>query len=356
MPDDPFQIARRPHALLRHRVTCAAARPLLSWLLQLPTYRALLKQTQLTPRDRSFEIRALDALDISPTCAPADVALIPKHGPVVIAANHPRGAADGLVLASLVRRTRPDVRILANHLLSRIPELAALCFFVDPFRGPGATARSRAGLRAAQVWLQQGGVLIVFPAGEVAHDRQADGSYADSPWTSTMGRMVIATGATAVPAFIAGRNSKWFYVAGRVHPSFRTALLARELLRMRGQDVAVRFGSPLSSAHLAVVASDAAGVTQSIRNAVLGLSAALDRKEDAPPAGAAEKPLKKTTFNAETAEKICRWSKSGHEMGVDTIRSEIGRLPAESCLLASGPFQVFCAGAAQGSRACLAWR
>jgi putative hemolysin len=119
MPGDPFQIASQPDAFLRHRVTCAAARPLLSWLLQLPTYRALLKQTQLAPRERSFEIRALDALDIRPTCAPAEVALIPTHGPLVIAANHPHGAADGLVLASLVRRTRPDVRILANHLSLR---------------------------------------------------------------------------------------------------------------------------------------------------------------------------------------------------------------------------------------------
>ena len=156
----------------------------------------------------AFDVRALDALDIRPDCSPADVASIPKHGPLVIAANHPHGVVDGLLLASVIRRARPDVRIMANHLLSRIPELADLCFFVDPFGGAGAATRSRAGLRAAHLWLRTGGALIVFPAGEVAHLRQPDGSYADSPWLSTIGRMAVAAGADVVPAFIAGTNSE----------------------------------------------------------------------------------------------------------------------------------------------------
>ena len=102
----------------------------------------------------------------------ADAAAIPSRGPLVIASNHPHGALDGLALASVLRAVRPDIRILTNHLLSRIPELADVCFFVDPFGGPAAGARSRAGLRAAHLWLRNGGALIVFPAGEVAHQRR----------------------------------------------------------------------------------------------------------------------------------------------------------------------------------------
>src|SRR5205814_9814130 len=117
-----------------------------------------------------------------PTTSHAAGASVPSTGPLVIAANHPHGALDGLVLASVVRRVRADVRILTNHLLSCIPELADLCFFVDPFGGPNVVARNRAGLRAAHLWLRKGGALIVFPSGEVAHERRADGSYTDSPW------------------------------------------------------------------------------------------------------------------------------------------------------------------------------
>ena len=170
------------------------------------------------PSDEPFDARVLRALHITAECAPADLLAVPSSGPLVVAANHPHGVLDGLLLASLVRSVRPDVRILANHLLARVPELAELCFYADPFGGESAGARSLAGLRAAQRWVSRGGALIVFPAGEVAHRRCTDGSYADSSWHSTTGRMVIATGARVVPAFIAGSNRRRFYAAGRVHP------------------------------------------------------------------------------------------------------------------------------------------
>jgi putative hemolysin len=273
------------------------------------------QHTQRAPIGTPFEVRALDALDIRPVCPPADVATIPAHGPLMIAANHPHGAVDGLVLAAVIRQARPDVRVLANHLLSRIPELADLCFFVDPFGGPAAAARSRAGLRAAHLWLRRGGALIAFPAGEVAHDRQPDGSYSDSLWLPTMGRMALATGARVVPAFIAGTNTKWFHAAGRVHPSFRTALLARELLNMRGQNVSVRMGQPLTAADLDRVAPDAVSATQSIRDAVERL--------------------------AHRTPAITGFGRA------DVVAADIARLPAESCLVESGTFQVFCAEARQ---------
>jgi len=171
MPGDPFRFETLSSSPMS-RAALRAARPLLSWLLKLDDFRF-----------------------------------------------------DSLALASAVRPGRAAVRILTNHLLSCIPELDDFCFFVDPFGGPNAVARNRAELRAAHLWLRKGGALIVFPAGEVAHERRPDGSYADSPWFPTIGRMAVATPATVVPAFIEGTNSTRLYAAGRVHPALRTALL-----------------------------------------------------------------------------------------------------------------------------------
>ena len=322
MPGDPFLIDSLPTTPLR-RAAIAAARPLLSWLLRLRTYRALYEQTRAAP-DEPFERRALEALDIRPRLLPGDAGVVPKHGPLVIAANHPHGALDGLLVASIVRRTRSDVRILANHLLSRIPELADLCFFVDPFGGPTAAARSGAGLRAAHLWLRNGGALVVFPAGEVAHEPRPDGSYADSPWRPTIGRLVLATGAQVVPAFIAGTNTKVFYAAGRVHSALRTALLARELLNKRGQAVTMRLGQPLAARDFANAAGDAAAATQVIRRAVEQLGT-VRLKPDATPGPYVASGLSRT----------------------NSIAPEIAHLPRESCLVESGAFQVFCAEAFQ---------
>ena len=232
MPGDPFQIDVLPDAPMA-RAAVTAARPLLEWLMALGTYRALYRKTQGALQE-PFETRVLRALNITINVSAADLDSIPSSGPVIVAANHPHGLVDGLVLIAALRRVRPDIRVLTNQLLNRIPELRDCCLFVDPFNGPGAEARSRAGLRAAHLWLRRGGALIVFPAGEVAHARRMDGGHADSPWKPAMGRLAIATGAKVIPAFIHGGNGGAFYAAGRIHPALRTLLLPRELLKKRG--------------------------------------------------------------------------------------------------------------------------
>jgi putative hemolysin len=214
----------------------------LEWVLRLPELRALYRAVR-TPDNgdarSSFEQRVLNALDVRVDIATDDLARIPATGAVVFAANHPHGILDGLVAASVIRRVRPDVRVLTNHLLARIPELKELCLFVDPFGGARALSRSRTGLRAAHFWLQHGGALVVFPAGEVAHGPTVDGVYADSAWLATAMRLAETTHARIVTMQIAGRNSRLFYAAGIVHPRLRTALLAREFLKKRGSTVRI---------------------------------------------------------------------------------------------------------------------
>ena len=320
MPGDPFQIDSPPN--MPCRAAIAAARPLLSWLLGLRTYRALYERTQ-SNRDAPFECRALKALEVEPRISDTELDVIPVRGPLLVASNHPHGALDGLLLASIVGRKRSDVRVLTNHLLSRIPDLSELCFFVDPFGGPTASVRSQVGLRAAHLWLKNGGALVVFPSGEVAHRRGASGSRIDSPWRSTIGRLVLTTGAQVLPAFIDGANTRWFYAAGRVHPALRTALLARELLNKRGKAVTVRLGVPVTARDLVGTAGDTAKATASIRRAVEELGTAV--------------PLAVHT----TAEPHAMSALNG----ASTISAEIEQLPDESCLVESGAFQVFLAEA-----------
>lgn len=243
MPADPFTFEAATLPPLA-RAASAAARPFFSWILRAGECRRIYHEAQQTSLP-SFEAGVLEALDIDVTCDPGDLARIPRVGPVIVAANHPHGALDGLAMAVLLGRARPDVRLLANRLLERIPELAASCFFVDPFDSPGAESRSRAGLRAAHLWLRRGGLLIVFPSGEVS-PRVREGLPVDSPWKTTVGALAAHTRAQIVPAFIAGSNRRAFYAAGRLHAALRTALLARELLAQRGRSIAVRLGEPLA--------------------------------------------------------------------------------------------------------------
>jgi putative hemolysin len=169
--------------------------------------------------------------------------------------NHPFGILEGAVLATILPRVRPDTRFMANRILSALPEMRDLLVSVDPMGGKSAKRGNRAGLRQSIEHLENGGLLVVFPAGEVSHFQWRKRVVTDPQWSPTIARMIeIAarrgSALRIVPAFVEGSNSFLFHAAGMLHPRLRTALLARELFNKRNGRVEVRFGSPIESEKL----------------------------------------------------------------------------------------------------------
>jgi putative hemolysin len=326
MPGDSFDLDLPADTPLRRAAVCAA-RPLLRWALRLDTLHELYGKARQASvddatrsRPGSFAATALDILDVSIDCDGA--AGIPTEGPLIVAANHPLGALDGLALLDVIGRVRRDVRLVANHFLGCVPELRELCFFVDPFAAHDSSRRSLAGLRAAHLWLRRGGALIIFPAGEVAHTLRADGSLVDASWQPTIGRLALSTSARVLPVHIDGTNSALFYAAGRVHPLLRTLLLARELLNRRGRPVSVRIGRVLPVTEFATNDAAAPALTQRIRSAVEEI------RSQTPSMSQAAKPL------AAAIDPV-------------DLDEDVRQLPAAAKLLAAGAFDVYCAEAAQ---------
>jgi putative hemolysin len=174
---------------------------------------------------------------------PADAARIPPSGPVVVVANHPFGVLDGAVLTVLLTRVRADVKVMTNFLLGDVPELQNHCIFVDPFHTDRSIDSNRRALKEAVAWLQQGGMLAIFPAGEVSHLQFPHAQIADPAWNDTGVRLIRRTGASALPIYFCGRNSVGFQILGMIHPRLRTAFLLNEFLQQEGKTVEVRVGS-----------------------------------------------------------------------------------------------------------------
>jgi putative hemolysin len=192
-----------------------------------------------------FAGRLLESLDIRFRVDDGDLQRIPARGPVMIVANHPYGIVEGLILMAMLDGVRQDLKILANSLLGGIPELREQMILVNPFQTPTAQTENRAPLRTALEWLAGGGLLGVFPAGEVAHLDWKEQSVTDPRWKTSAARLALRTRCAVVPAFFEGANSIPFQLAGILHPGLRTMALAWEFGRMRGRTIRVRIGSPI---------------------------------------------------------------------------------------------------------------
>jgi len=292
-------------------------------LLVIDRFEGLLSRVQSEPDQRPMIDRTLSALNLRPVVSPQDLALVPKSGPVVAVANHPFGIVEGAILTSFLRTIRPDAKILANHMLATIPEAADCCIFVDPLGGPDAVRTNRRGLKESIEWLERGGFLAIFPAGEVAHLNLKERAVVDPEWSYNVARIIRRTGAAALPIYFHGANSALFQILGFVHPKVRTALLVHEFLNKSNQSIDVRIGNPIHSDKVRTYQDDIA-LTRYLRHRTYLLQ---DRRP------LAEKSNK--TKDRPLAASVLR----------DLLASEIAALHPDRTLLESGEFIVLLAQA-----------
>jgi putative hemolysin len=242
LPTD--QLGAPARAMLR------LVQPAVEQVLALPDLNRLHARINRQRGDESFPRRALRAMNVNLRIDRTEVQRIPPTGPLVVVANHPFGALDGVALLALLQQRRADVKILANHLLEMVPEMRELSLFVDPFGGRDATTRNLSGIRAALRWVKGGGCLAVFPAGEVSSLDVRRGNVADGPWSRQVAALIRSTDAATLPVFFAGRNSSLFQCAGLIWRRLRTLLLARELINKRHSTIEARVGNVISPAKL----------------------------------------------------------------------------------------------------------
>src|SRR5271163_4811583 len=168
----------------------------------IPELEALYPRVGAAQRPGESYYRALlRVLGVRWSISDLDLERIPKTGACLLVANHPFGMIEGTVLGALLEEVRPDVRIMANSLMGHFPKVAEKCILVDPFGGQGAKQSNRKGMREAFEWLRRDGLLVVFPAGEVASFDAGKLVVTDPPWNTGIVRMATRVKAPAVPVF-----------------------------------------------------------------------------------------------------------------------------------------------------------
>ncbi len=169
---------------------------------------------------------------------------IPSSGRVVIIANHPLGALDGLALLKLVGEVRRDVRIVANDLLMNFDALQNLFLPVDNL---GKSTRKQNIARIVDA-LQNDEAVVVFPAGEVS--RAGLTGIRDGKWNSGFLHFARKANAPILPVYLGGRNSPLFYGLSYLNKSASTLMLAREMFNKHSVTLPVRVGETIAFSQL----------------------------------------------------------------------------------------------------------
>lgn len=198
----------------------------------------------------NFFERSLRSLNVAYEVSDEDLAKVPRDGPLLIVSNHPFGIVDGVVFGALVTNLRDDGKLLANYLLTKMPEIRPWLIAVDPFGGAEAARSNFAAMKETIRFLRDGGCIGTFPSGTVSHWHWNSRQITDPPWLDNTARLVQKSQATVVPVFIEGHNSWAFQLAGMIHPKLRTATLTREMKKQVNGTVRLRIGQPLTHRQL----------------------------------------------------------------------------------------------------------
>ena len=199
---------------------------------------------------REFADHLLENMRIGIEVSPEQLENIPLEGGFVVVSNHPFGGIEGVMLLSAIAQRRPDFKLMANFILSHIPELRDCFFSVNPFEKNPEWKSSVGGIKGAVQHIVDGHGLGVFPAGEVSRYHGHDYPE-DLPWSNSIARIIRSTGVPVIPVFWEGRNSRLFYAVDKIHPMLGTARLTRELINKQGRNVILQIGKPILPAEIA---------------------------------------------------------------------------------------------------------
>ena len=224
--------------------------------------------------DRPHELfwqDAVNRLDLKVNLKFEDGAKIPKTGRLLVIANHPFGVIDGLILCSELSKIRQDYQIITHQVLRQAQAVMHQILPIDFDTTEEALRTNMHTRKAAVKQVEDGGALVLFPAGAISLAPKVIGKAEDAEWKNFVAKIASIENTTIVPVFFEGQNSLSYMLARKMSQTLGYSLMFREICRRIGTRVDVTVRKPVTTQDLQNF-DTRADVTNHLRALTLGTS------------------------------------------------------------------------------------
>jgi putative hemolysin len=208
--------------------------------------KQLYKKNYYDPElSNNFWKRSLEILNIKYTIK--NVERIPKQGACIVVSNHPFGILDGLIVCSEIAKLRNDYRVLINEELTAINHIRDYLF---PLRLDMSKDAAKINIKSkndAIEFINKGGLVIIFPSGEVATSEKLFKKAVEKEWKPIIGSILRKVNCKILPIYCHGQNSFLFQLTGIINYKLRRILFARELINKSNKKFNAECGELLES-------------------------------------------------------------------------------------------------------------
>ena len=169
---------------------------------------------------------------------------IPKSGPVIVVCNHPFGGLESILLIKILSQVRSDLKIVSTQLLQKIDPISEFFLEENDFQKKNDKRLANLGIEKATAHLETGGIICLFPAGDVSRFDNTR-VLSDKQWQYNTLKFIKQQKVPVVPIHFQGNNSRLFYLMGNIHPSLKSMKLPTEILYQHKKPVKIRIGNPI---------------------------------------------------------------------------------------------------------------
>ncbi len=275
-----------------------------------------------------FILAVLQQLQVKYDYIEEELRKVPEKGPFLTISNHPFGGIEGLILLDLLLQKRPDFKIMANFLLRRIEPIKDFILPVNPFETHKAMVSNYTSIKESICYLQQGGCIGIFPAGEVSAFDKDIHKVTDRKWQLPAIRFIEKAQVPVIPIFFRGQNSHMFQMLARIHPYLRTMKLPSELFNKKRQEIKIRIGNPMMPGEQKEF-QDHEQFGRYLRLKTYALGSSVEVKKQL---------FKQVVFRKEPSDIIAPGPLYKILLEIDNLKN------TGKQLLSSGDYEVFCAG------------